>query len=56
LNGVDENMNEGKTYNFFKALHDWNILDQDGSWTHVGKVDDDTWYLVFKSMVLTSEG
>jgi hypothetical protein len=44
LNGVDENMNEGKTYHFFKALHDWKILDQDGGWTHVGKVDDDTWY------------
>ena len=48
LNGVDENMNEGKTYNFFKALHDWDILGQDGGWTHVGKVDDDTWYLVFQ--------
>jgi hypothetical protein len=47
LNGVEENMNEGKTYHFLKALHDWDILDQDGGWTHVGKVDDDTWYIWF---------
>jgi hypothetical protein len=43
LEGVDENMNAGKTYHFLKALHDWQILYQDGGWTHVGKVDDDTW-------------
>jgi hypothetical protein len=43
LEGVSENMNSGKTYNFFKLLHDWKILYQDGGWTHVGKVDDDTW-------------
>jgi hypothetical protein len=43
LDGVDENMNAGKTYQFLKVLHDWRILYQDGGWTHVGKVDDDTW-------------
>jgi hypothetical protein len=43
LEGVDENMNAGKTYHFLKALHDWQILYQDGGWTHVGKIDDDTW-------------
>lgn len=43
LDGVTENMNSGKTYNFLKTLHDWQILYQDGGWTHVGKVDDDTW-------------
>jgi hypothetical protein len=43
LDGVNENMNSGKTYNFFKALHDRGILYQDGDWTHVAKVDDDTW-------------
>ena len=55
LNGVDENMNEGKTYNFLKALHDWQILDQDGGWTHVAKVDDDTWY-PFSFTALMSSG
>jgi hypothetical protein len=44
LDGVDENMNAGKTFQFFKALHDWKILYQNGGWTHVGKIDDDTWY------------
>ena len=43
LDGVNENMNAGKTYHFLKALHDWQILYEDGGWTHVGKVDDDTW-------------
>jgi hypothetical protein len=43
LEGVDENMNSGKSYYFLKALHDWQILYQDGGWTHVGKIDDDTW-------------
>lgn len=43
LDGVSENMNSGKTYNFLKSLHEWEILYQDGGWTHVGKVDDDTW-------------
>jgi Galactosyltransferase len=45
LDGIDENMNTGKTFHFFKALHDWRILYQDGGWTHVGKIDDDTWYI-----------
>jgi len=44
LEGVQENMNSGKTYHFFKALHEWGILYQDGGWTHVGKIDDDAWY------------
>lgn len=44
LDGVDENMNAGKTFQFFKALHDWKVLYQDGGWTHVGKIDDDTWW------------
>jgi len=48
LEGVNENMNSGKTYNFLKTLHDWQILYQDGGWTHVGKVDDDTWYIPMK--------
>lgn len=43
LEGVNENMNEGKTLHFFKALHDWRILYQDGGWTHIDKTDDDTW-------------
>ena len=43
LEGVDENMNSGKSYYFLKSLHDWQILYQDGGWTHVGKIDDDTW-------------
>jgi len=47
LEGVHENMNAGKTYQFFKALHDWGILYQDGGWTHVAKADDDTWYSQF---------
>ena len=44
LDGVDENMNAGKTYHFLKTLHDWQILYNDGGWTHVAKADDDTWY------------
>ena len=43
LEGVDENMNAGKTLHFFKTLHDRRILYQDGGWTHVGKIDDDAW-------------
>lgn len=49
LDGVDENMNAGKTYHFFKALHDWKVLYQDGGWTHVGKIDDDTWWAALTS-------
>jgi hypothetical protein len=43
LEGVKENMNSGKTFHFLKAMHDWRLLYRHEGWTHVGKIDDDTW-------------
>ena len=43
LDGIEENMNNGKSFEFLRHVHAWVSLNH-GAVTHVGKVDDDTWY------------